>query len=97
MDEQKWSRVRGLKSLIHDGVSHGASFVEKHHRHATNKPFEMLMSVESLAGPVGIVQGLHDGVLSLSYGGVRVVNRVVETVDDWILDRVVSAASADES
>ncbi len=94
MDEQAWRRLRGLRRLIHDGVEFGADFVEKHHRHVAAKPFNVLESIVPIAAPTRVVRGVHDGVLSLTYGGIRAVNRVIGAADGWLLDRL---SSSDES
>lgn len=97
MDEQGWKRLRGLKRLIHDGVERGASFVEKHHRHAAAKPFDVLESVEPIAVPTKVVRGVHDGVVTITYGSIRAINKVTEAVDDWVVDRLEAADEGDEA
>ena len=96
MDEQGWKRLRGLKRLIHDGVEHGANFVEKHHRHAADKPFDVLESVEPIAAPTKVVRTVHDGVLSITYGSIRAINRVTEVADGWVVDRLAGLNEVDE-
>ena len=91
MDREAWSRLKGLKRLIHDGVERGADFVEKHHRHAADRPFQVLESITPIAAPTKIVRGVHDAVLSLTYGGIRAINRVTEMADDWVVDRLAQA------
>jgi len=91
MNDQCWRRLRGLKRLIHDGVRQGADFVEKHHRHAAEKPFRVLESIPPTAAPTKVVHGIHDGVLWLSYGGIRAINQATEMVGDWVVDRFAPA------
>ena len=88
MDEEGWKRLRGFKRLIHDGVERGAEFVEKHHRHAAEKPFRILESIPPIAAPTRIVHSVHDGVLWLTYGSIRVINQAAEIVYDWVEDRL---------
>ncbi|MBW2525237.1 MAG: hypothetical protein JRI23_13720 [Deltaproteobacteria bacterium] len=88
MDEQGWKRLRGLRRLIHDGVEHGAHFVEKHHRHAAAKPFDVLESVEPIAAPTRVVRTIHDGVLSVTYGSIRAINRVTQAADGWVVEQL---------
>jgi len=95
MNEEDWKRLRGLKRLIHDGVERGADFVEKHHRHAAGKPFQVLESIKPIAAPTGVVRSVHDGVLSLTYGGIRVINQAVEVADDWVVDRLAPPDDGD--
>jgi len=86
-----WRRLRGLKRLIHDGVELGANFVEKHHRHAAEKPFRVLEAIEPIAAPTKLVHTVHDGVLTLTYGSIRAINKATEVVDDWVVDRLEQA------
>ena len=88
MDEETRRRLRGFKRLIHDGVERGANFVEKHHRHAAEKPFQVLESIRPIAAPTRVVRTVHDGVLWLAYGSIRAINRATEVADDWVVDRL---------
>ena len=88
MDEEAWKRIKGFKRLIHDGVERGAVFVEKHHRHAAEKPFRVLESIPPIAVPTRIVHRIHNGVLWLTYGSIRSINQVTEMADDWVVDRL---------
>jgi hypothetical protein len=96
MDDQGWRQLRGLKRLIHDGVEHGANFVEKHHRHAAAKPFDVLESVEPIAAPTQVVRTIHDGVLSVTYGSIRTINRVTDVAGGWVVDRLAGKDVASE-
>ena len=86
MKKEDWKLLRGLRRLVHDGVGRGADFVEKHHRHAAAKPFQVLESVEPISAPTRVVRSTHDGVLSLTYGSIRAINRATEVADNWVLD-----------
>ena len=88
MDREAWNRLRGLKRLVHDGVKRGAGFVEKHHRHAAEKPFQVLESIHPIATPTRVVRGIHDGVLSFTYGSIRAINQATEVADTWIVDKL---------
>ena len=96
MDNEAWRRLRGFKRLIHDGVRRGADFVEKHHRHAAAKPFRALESIPPIASPTRAVRVVHDGVLSLTYGGIRVINRATSVAGDWVVARLEPADDHDE-
>jgi hypothetical protein len=96
MTEEGWKRLRGCKRLIHDGVRRGAVFVEKHHRHAAEKPFRVLESIKPIAAPTRVVHSCHDGVLWLSYGGIRLINQVIEMADDWVVNKLASHGDGDE-
>ena len=96
MDEEGWERLRGFKRLIHDGVERGADFVERHHRHAAKKPFQVLESVKPIAGPTRVVRSVHDGVLWLTYGSIRAINRATEMADDWVVNRLAPPDDGDK-
>ncbi len=91
-----WKRVRGIKQLIHDSVDRGASFVERHHRHAAEKPFRILEQVDGVAAPAKLVEQIYFGVVGASYESVRVVNKLVEGVDDWVVDELQARAQGEE-
>lgn len=96
MDREAWNRLRGLKRLIHDGVKRGAEFVEKHHRHAAAKPFQVLESIKPIAVPTLVVRSVHDGVLRFTYGSIRAINHATEMADDWIVDRLTPTDEDDD-
>jgi len=96
MDKTAWKRLQGVERLIHDGVRRGTDLVEKHHRHAAEKPFRVLESIALIAAPTRVVHGVHDGVLWLTYGGIRTVNRATAFVSDWVVDRLAPGADDDE-
>jgi hypothetical protein len=95
MTEEGWKRLRGCTRLIHDGVRRGADFVEKHHRHTAEKPFRVLESIKPIAAPTRVVHRVHDGVLWLSYGGIRAINQAVEMADDRVVNRLAPASDGD--
>jgi len=96
MDREDWNRLRGLKRLVHDGVKRGAEFVEKHHRHAAEKPFQVLESIKPIAVPTRVVRSVHDGVLSLTYGSIHAINQVTEKTSGWVVDALAEMDEADE-
>ena len=95
MDNETWIRIKGFKRLIHDGVERGTDFVEKHHRHAAEKPFQILESIRPIAAPTRVVRSVHDGVLSLTYASIRTINRATEVADGWVVDRLSPAPEGD--
>jgi len=97
MDKEDWKRLKGLRRLIHDGVERGTDFVEKHHRHATKKPFQVLESIKPIAGPTWVVRSVHDGVLSLTYCSIRAINQVAEKTSSWVVDTLAAMDEAEES
>lgn len=82
--------------MLHAGVEHGARFVEKHHRHAAAKPFDVLESVEPVAAPTKVVRGVHDGILSITYGSIQAINKVTEVAGDLVVDRLEAADEGEE-
>ena len=88
MDRESWRRIKGLRRLIHDGVGRGAAFVEKHHRHAAQKPFQVLESIKPITAPTRVVRSVHDGVLSLTYGSIRAINQAADVTSGWVVDRL---------
>ncbi len=93
MNDEDWKRIKGFKRLIHDGVDRGATFVEKHHRHAAKKPFQVIESIKPIAAPTRVVRSVHDGVLSLTYGSIRAINRATEVADVWVVDKLEPGSS----
>ena len=91
MDREAWRRLRGLRRLIHDGVERGTGFVEKHHRHAAEKPFRVLESIPPIAAPTRVVRTVHDGVLRLTYGSIRTINEAAAIASDWVVDTLAPA------
>ena len=83
-------------AMRHDSVDRGASFVERHHRHATEKPFRILEQVDGVAAPAKLVEQIYFGVVGASYESVRVVNKLVEGVDDWVVDELQARAQGEE-
>lgn len=92
MVDVDWKKLRGLKKLVHDGVREGASFVEKHHRHAASKPFDIIESIDPIAAPTKLVRTVHDGILTTVYESIRGINDVTEQVDDWVVDNLEAAS-----
>lgn len=96
MHNEDWKRLRGLNRLIHDVVEHGAAFVEKHHRHAAEKPFRVLESIGPIAAPTKVVHGVHNGVLLLTYGSIRAISRATGTAGDWVVEKLAPEDDGDE-
>ena len=88
MDRESWRRIKGLRRLIHDGVKRGSDFVEKHHRRAAEKPFQVLESIKPIAAPTRAVRSVHDGVLSLTYGSIHAINQATEKTSGWVVARL---------
>ena len=96
MDRESWRRIKGLRRLIHDGVERGADFVERHHRHAANKPFRVLESITPIAAPTRIVRSVHDGVVSLTYGSIHAINQATEKTSGLVVDARAAMDEPDE-
>jgi hypothetical protein len=96
MDNESWTRLRGLQRLLHDGVQQGTDFVEKHHRLTAAKPFRLLESVGPLRPPTMTVRVLHDGVLTVTYGSIRAINQVTRQVGGWLLETLGPPTDSDD-
>ncbi len=95
MDREDWKRLKGLRRLIHDGVERGADFVERHHRHTAKTPFRMLESIKPIAAPTWVVRSIHDGVLSLTYGSIRAINKAAGMTSGWVMETLAPADEVD--
>jgi len=91
VDDEGWRRLKGLKRLIHDGVRQGADFVEKAPPPRRREAVPGARVDPAIAAPTKVVHGIHDGVLSLGYGGIRAINRAIEVADDWLVDQLAPA------
>jgi len=77
MDDHDRQRLQGLVDLAHVGVDEVTSLVERHHRRATNRTFDVLEAVPGVAAPARVVRLLHDATLTVTYGAIRGVNGLV--------------------
>jgi hypothetical protein len=82
---QRW---RGLKALVQDGVEHGSRAVERIQMEMAKTPFDLLEQVPPLATPVKGIREIHDTAVSGVHGMIRLVNRVVGSTLDVVLDVV---------
>ena len=80
------SRIKGLKDLVQDGVHHGTTAVEQVHRAVASRPFDVLEAVPVIGGPTRGVRVAHDTMLTLVYGAIRGVNRIVGGFADGVLE-----------
>lgn len=97
MVKESLKRIKGLKKLLHDGVERGTDFIEKHHRHAAEKPFQVLESIAPIAAPTKVVHIVYNGVLTFTYGSIRATNQITAKVDDWVMDTLVPPNDGKES
>ena len=91
MTERDWPKLRGITRLLHDGVREGTRMVERQHRSAASKPFDLLQTVPGVAGPTRLVRAAHDAVLDVVYGGIQGVNAATRQVDLWVVDQLERA------
>ncbi len=71
------ARLRGLLSLLADAVEHGSRAVEEVHSSSSARAFGVIELVPSTREHVRAVRAVHDAGVALTYGGVRLVTRVV--------------------
>jgi len=89
-------RWRGLKNLVQDAVEHGSRAIERVQKDTAKLPFELLEKIPPLAVPVKGVREIYETSVSGVHGMIRLVNRVVGTTLDTVIDVVDKpAAEAD--
>lgn len=79
-------RWRGLKALIHDAVDRTTELVEEGHESTSRTVMAVLGSIEPLAEPARVVDGVRRLTTAGVLGTIRAVNRGVEVVTDVAFD-----------
>lgn len=82
-DAKRW---RGVRALIGAAVDQGASAIERVHLETARRPFAILEQIPGVAEPAHSIHQVHDTLVSSAYEAVRLVNRVVGTTLDGVLD-----------
>jgi hypothetical protein len=85
MNEER-KRLRGLVMLVRDAVEHGSRAVEKVHLETARRPFAILEHVPGIETPTKIVHAVHDLTVASVYETIRVVNRVVGSTVDLVIE-----------
>lgn len=86
MNREHLARWRGLKDLLCDAVTHGASAVERVHLETARRPFVVLEHLPPIAASAHQIHQVHDALVSFSYGNVRAVTGGVRRVLDIALE-----------
>jgi hypothetical protein len=86
MTPAELKRLRGLKDLVRDVVTQGASAVERVHLATARRPFQVLGRIAPLAQPAQLAHQVHDAAVSTTYGLVRAVAHGAGEVADLALD-----------
>lgn len=73
----KFKRWRGMRALVTDAVEHGSRAIERVQMDTAKRTFDVLESIQPIAGPVRLVHLVHDATVGGVYGTIRVVNQVV--------------------
>ena len=82
-------RLRGLKKLLHDSIDIGTDFVEKHHRNAADKSFDILEQIDPIVIPVKTVRVVYNGTIFMTYESIHFVNKAVATLGDLAFKRLL--------
>jgi hypothetical protein len=90
-----FDRLRGLRALLEDAVAHGTSAVERVHKATAARPFAVLDEIPPLALPARGVRVVHDATVSVVYGSIRQVNRLVGAGLALAIDVAEGAAVTD--
>jgi predicted nucleotidyltransferase len=86
------SRVRGLVTLLRDGVVHGSRAIEDVTRRTTDRTYGILEAIPVVAAPAKVVHVIHDLATTTTFTAVRTVTELSAAVVDAGL-----AAAADAS
>jgi hypothetical protein len=83
------SRWRGLVALVRDAVEGASLAIERVHKEATRRSFDLLESIPPLAAPARGIHAIHDATVAGVHGAIRLVNGAV-----WGVVEVVGEAGA---
>lgn len=79
-------RLRGLRALIEDAVTHGSGAIERVHLATAARPFAVLESIPPTAIVARGVHVAHDAIASSVYGTIRATARLVGAAATIALD-----------
>ncbi len=89
------NRWRGLKALVQDVVHEGSSAVERVHLATASRSFFVAEQIAPIAASAREIHAVHDAAVSSVYAMIRMVNKVVGTTLDVVLDTVDAAGGPD--
>ncbi|GAC1541909.1 MAG: hypothetical protein NVS3B10_06400 [Polyangiales bacterium] len=85
-DHDTLRRWRGLRALVTDAVDHGSTAIERIQKETARRPFALLEALPPVAAPAKVVHVLHDAAVGGTHGAIRLVNQVVGTAVDAVID-----------
>jgi len=80
------TRLRGLRALLEDAVTHGTGAVERVHLATAARPFAILERIPPAALVARSVHVVHDTIASTVYGTIRATNRVLGVAVTMAID-----------
>lgn len=90
LDKQQ---LHGLVDLLQATVEQGASAVERVQMEMSRRPFAVLERIPILKPPSHGVHVAYDGVVTLTYGAVRAITRLVGRAANLAIDSVKTEPS----
>lgn len=76
------SRVRGLVTLLRDGVVHGSHAIEDVTRRTADRTYDILEAIPVIAAPAKVVHVVHDLATTTTFATVRAVTELSAAVVD---------------
>ncbi len=86
-------RWRGLKAIVQDVVREGASAVERVHLATADRSFFVAERIPPIADSARAIHAVHDASVAGVYAMIRLVNQVVGSTVDVVLDTVEAATA----
>ncbi len=93
---QHINELRGAQRLVEDAVHHGSNIVETIQKETAQRTFSILEKIPVVAPVSQLVQGIFNATVSLSHGGVRLVNKAVHRTIDVALEQAEEAVGGGE-
>jgi pimeloyl-ACP methyl ester carboxylesterase len=88
-------RVDAYRTLIQDGIDRGTTAIQEVQEELTARPYQLLELVPPLKVPTGIVRSLHFAAIRTTYGAIRLINRLLESIARTCLVPSSDAGSAE--
>jgi predicted nucleotidyltransferase len=76
------SRVRGLVTLLRDGVVHGSRAIEDVTRRTADRTYDILEAIPVIAAPAKVVHVVHDLATTTTFTTIRAVTELSAAVVD---------------
>jgi hypothetical protein len=81
-------KLRGLKALLQDVVTNGATSIQQVHMGTTARTFRILEQIPAVSGPSQVVRMVHDTIVTTAYAATRGVTEAIGSGIDLALDAV---------